>query len=167
MKTLILVRHAKSSWDHDDLRDFDRPLNDRGLHDAPEMAAYLKEQNIIPDVIVTSPALRAYTTAQIMAQTLQVVTSQILTPCDGIYEGHSQNLLDVISKTPRAHQVMMLVGHNPSITNLANNLTHQFIENVPTCGVLTIDFDVDDWQQINARGGVLNRFVSPKSIRQQ
>ena len=164
MKTLVLVRHAKSSWDDAGLRDFERPLSERGLHDAPLMASYLKDLDIIPDSIISSPAARAYTTAEIMAQTLHGSTHALKT-IDDIYEAHTQALLGLINNVSDHQHILMLVGHNPSITNLANTLTHQFIENIPTCGVLTIDFDVDGWQQINARAGVLKGFESPKSIR--
>lgn len=166
MKTLVLVRHAKSSWDHAGLRDFERPLSERGLQDAPAMANFLKDQNIIPDAIVSSPAVRAYSTAKIMANTLHGST-RALQVVDEIYEAHSQELLGFINQTPDLHRVLMLVGHNPSITNLANTLTHQFIENVPTCGVLTIDFDVDGWRQIDVRSGVIKGFEFPKSISQK
>ncbi len=166
MKTLVLVRHAKSSWDHAGLRDFERPLSERGLHDAPIMASYLKGLNIIPDAIISSPAMRAYSTAEIMAQTLHGSTHALLS-IDDIYEAHSQELLGFIKKTSDYQHVLMLVGHNPSITNLANTLTHQFIDNIPTCGVLTIDFDVDGWQQVDARAGIIKGFEYPKNIRQQ
>ena len=162
MKKLILARHAKSSWEYA-IADIDRPLNNRGLHDAPVMADYLKSQNVVIDIIISSPALRARTTAQYYVDKLQASDQQLQID-DSIYEAHEQDLLKIINELDNDICSVMLVGHNPTFTFLANILANEHIVNMPTCSSVTISFDVSDWQQVKVGGGIMERFDYPKKL---
>ncbi|HNU42759.1 MAG TPA: histidine phosphatase family protein, partial [Cyclobacteriaceae bacterium] len=139
MKKLYLIRHAKSSWDHPDLRDFDRPLNKRGQKDAPRMGKRLKEKRITPDVMLSSPAERALATCQAIARVLGFDNAKIKTN-QKLYHASEDGILDVIRNlkdSPRdSEEVVLLFGHNPGLTEFANVLLNQTIDNIPTCGVV-------------------------------
>jgi len=164
MKKLILSRHAKSSWENA-AHDIDRPLNDRGLHDAPIMAEYLKSQNIIVDIIISSPALRARTTAEFYVDKL-LDSGQKLVIDDSIYEAYEQDLLKIINGLENNINSAMMVGHNPTFTFLANILANERIVNMPTCSSVTICFDVSDWKDVKIGGGVMERFDYPKKLNE-
>jgi phosphohistidine phosphatase len=157
MKTLTLIRHAKSSWKYPDLADYDRPLNKRGRHDAVMMAALLAARGFAPQRILTSPALRALRTAEALAAAIDLSSQRIeITPL--IYGGGVQELLQLIRGLAPDETWVALVGHNPEITMLARRLSGQSIENVPTCGVVESQFETDRWQQISADGVPAGRF---------
>ena len=161
MKVLILVRHAKSSWDDPDLADIDRPLNKRGKKDAPEMGQRLLRQGIMPDLMISSPAKRARSTAKKIAKQLGFPKEKIQLAGD-IYEAGPENLLRLIRNIQENPGILMLFGHNPGITEFANDLTGIDIHNIPTCGIVSIEFDVDDWQQVESKKGKLVSFDYPK-----
>ena len=123
MKTLYLIRHAKSSWKHPELTDFERPLNKRGRSDAPKMGRLLEKRKIIPDVFISSPAIRAAMTARIIADKLNYPLSDIQY-ADQIYEANAQELYDIIAGTDDQYSSAMLVGHNPGMTFLANSVSN-------------------------------------------
>lgn len=153
MKTLLLVRHAKSSWDNPGLRDINRPLNERGLHDAPKMGKMLRSLGIKPDLLVSSPAKRAHTTAQFFAAAFDIPDEEIMLKAD-IYEAHPMEIMRIISTLPNDAQTVLLFGHNPTFTDVANRFTDDFIDNVPTCGVVHIVSTAPDWasfSEVNAR----------------
>jgi phosphohistidine phosphatase len=162
MKKLILARHAKSSWESFSA-DIERTLNERGLHDAPIMASYLKSQNVIPDVIISSPAVRAQTTARFYAEQLLESDNNIITE-DSIYEASEQTLLNIIISLSNEANTVMLVGHNPAFTMLANILANERIVDMPTCSSVTINFDVADWAGVDIRTGKMERFDYPKKL---
>ncbi len=162
MKKLILARHAKSSWEHA-IADIERPLNNRGLHDAPVMADYLKSQGVNVDIIISSPALRAKTTAQFYFDKL-LNSGQKLKIDDSIYDAYEQDLLKIINELDEAVNSVMLVGHNPTFTLLANILANERIVNMPTCSSVTICFDVSDWMHVKAGAGAMERFDYPKKL---
>ncbi len=160
-KRLILIRHAKSDWGNSDLRDFDRPLNKRGKTNAPEMAERLVNQQIIPDQIVSSPALRAITTAKVFASAWQISTEQIkLEP--NIYEANVRTLLSIVNNFDHKHNQIALFGHNPGLTDLVNYLAAH-LDNIPTCGIVMLEFPFDDWQMISADTGKVLIFDYPKN----
>ena len=161
MKQLILVRHAKSSWDEPDLADIDRPLNKRGKTDAPEMGLRLKKQGIMPELMISSPAKRARSTAKKIAKQLQYPKENIKF-AEGIYEATPDNLLMLVKNVQGNPGTLMLFGHNPGITEFANSLTGINIHNIPTCGIVSIQFDVDEWQQVEYKKGKLILFDYPK-----
>jgi phosphohistidine phosphatase len=144
MKTLYLVRHAKSSWDHPGLRDFDRPLNKRGQNDAPRMAQLLLKLGVQPDLLVSSPAKRAISTAIYFADSFDIKTEDILRE-QMVYEAFPQQIHQVISRLPDSARTVMLFGHNPTFTDVANQFADDFIDNVPTCGVVKITASVEQW----------------------
>ena len=136
MKRLYLARHGKSSWDDPMQSDFDRPLNARGEHDVPQMAHYLREHDVRPDRILTSPARRANTTAEIYHETL----GGILQEDDRIYEASTTSLLYLAQEALETVDTLMIVGHNPALTELANVLGDAPIYNLQTSGVVGLAF---------------------------
>jgi phosphohistidine phosphatase len=143
MKTLFLVRHAKSSWDDTALRDKDRPLNDRGKRDAAKMGERLAKIDVKPDLILSSPARRALTTAQIVAKKLDYKLKNILVD-NRLYAVGGDDLLDVIRKLGDKSKRVMLFGHNPELTELAHRLSSK-ITRMPTCAVAEFTFDAKSW----------------------
>src|SRR6266540_2139931 len=146
MKTLFLIRHAKSSWDDTALPDKDRPLGDRGRRDAPKMGKRLAERDVNPDLILSSPAMRALTTAQIIAKKLDYKLKDIVVD-DRLYASAADDLLDVIHELGNKLERVMLVGHNPELTELAKRLSSK-IASMPTCAVAEFTFDAKSWSDI-------------------
>jgi phosphohistidine phosphatase len=144
MIRLALVRHAKSDWGDPSLDDHDRPLNDRGMRDAPRMARRLAETGLRPDVILSSTALRARTTAEAFAAELRIAVS--LEP--ELYGAPAGSLLAVAAATGAAS--VMVVAHDPGMSVLAGRLSDGRIEHMPTCAVATFAWDEDDWDVIDS-----------------
>jgi phosphohistidine phosphatase len=144
MKTLTLVRHAKSSWHDTNLSDRERPLNKRGLRDAPNMGRRAVEAGIRPSLIIASPAVRAWTTAKIFAVELGYPV-EFLQREDGIYLASLDRLLDVVASQDAGFNNLMLFGHNPGLTDFANYLSPGLTNNLPTAGVVSVELDRDDW----------------------
>lgn len=157
MKRLYLVRHAKSSWKNPNLTDYDRPLNKRGKRDAPFMAKLAAEKKIIPNVLYISSANRAQLTAYHFIETLHLKVHQCKFSHD-IYDSTPHKLLDIIRQTDENNRFVMLIGHNPEITILANQLSDQYIENMPTCGILGIEFGEVTWKNISKGKQVLYEY---------
>ena len=144
MKTLTLVRHAKSSWKDRGLSDRERPLNKRGEHDAPLMGQYVAEAGVRPSQIISSPAVRAWTTARIFAGKLGYPV-EFLQREDGLYLASLDNLLDVVATQDAGFNNLMLFAHNPGLTDLANYLVPGLTNNLPTSGAVSVNLDSDDW----------------------
>jgi len=162
MKRLYLIRHAKSSWDDPDLADIDRPLNKRGEKDAPYMGTRLKEQHKAnPDLILSSPAKRALRTARIIAKAIDFPEKKIEIK-DSLYTSGVTAMVDVIHHLADSLDEVMLFGHNPDLTSLANYLSNQQVDNIPTCGIFCIDFDIQLWQDVKKGKGVFKFFDYPK-----
>ena len=161
MKVLFLVRHAKSSWKNSSLSDFDRPLNNRGKHDAPFMGIKLKDMGIKPSLILSSPAKRAKKTAKAIAKALGFSKKDIVLKSK-IYEASSAELLAILKKQDSDLESIMLVGHNPELTALSNFLSNEFIGNIPTTGISCIRFNTDDWHELAAHSGKQSFFDYPK-----
>lgn len=162
MKDLILVRHAKSSWKDSLLGDRERPLNKRGKRDAPEMGARLAQRGDRPALIVSSPAVRALETARMIGRELGYARERILVE-ERIYGAGAADLLDVVRTVDESVAVLMLCGHNPGMTDLANRLGPRRILNLPTCGVLHLRFETDDWAGVGDAEGDEVLFDFPKS----
>ena len=158
MKTLYLIRHAKSDWNDPSLTDFERPLNKRGLRDAPFMSDKLKELDFNPDFIFCSPAQRTKTTAQLIAKSTSILYF------DSIYEASLKDLTELINFFPNNHKEICLIGHNPSITALSNYLTDDFIDNMPTCSIVKIELEIDNWDETTQGIGVKKFFTYPKAF---
>ena len=162
MKTLLLLRHAKSSWDDPSLSDFDRPLNDRGKRDAPRMAKRLKEKDILIDLMITSPAKRTYATCLKIAEALNFPKDKIKL-AEKLYHASEDTMLDIIRKINDHHTTVMLFGHNPGLTDFVNSVTNNNILNVPTCGVAACDFPVTSWKEVGWGKGELTFYDYPKN----
>lgn len=160
-KQLLIIRHAKSDWGNAGLSDFDRPLNKRGRANAPEMAQRLVAQGIRPDLMVSSPALRAFTTATFFAEAWKISVDDIQKE-PNIYEASSRTLLSIINSLPNQYAQIALFGHNPGLTDLVNYLDGH-IDNLPTCGVVLIEFPFDDWQLVSAGTGKVVHYDYPKN----
>ncbi len=146
MKTLYLLRHAKSSWNFDELSDRERPLNDRGRDDAPIMGQALAKRRICPDLIVSSPAVRAMSTALLVAREMQYPHDKIVVE-PGIYGTDVEGLLEIIHNLPDTAPAVVLVGHNPTITETANALSPSSVNEMPTAAVVCLRFSTDLWAE--------------------
>jgi len=166
MKTVFLIRHAKSSWDYPELRDFDRPLNKRGFRDAPFMAQMLSKKIPSPDKLVSSPAKRAITTAGYFAEAFGLTVDDVRQE-QGIYEAYAQELLYIIQHLDSAWDTVCLFGHNPGFTNLANQFAKDFISNIPTCGIAQINGDISNWKDFQRDKVRLRAFYYPKQFQQK
>lgn len=160
MRDLFIIRHAKSDWSFD-VSDFDRPFNTRGFTDAAAIAEQLDNYLVKPHLLVSSPAKRAITTAQLFAGQLKIPIADIQTD-QRIYEALPNTLLKVINEFDNAYQSIALFGHNPGLTLLSNYLTDEQIYNLPTCGLLHIRFDdTNDWASVSGGMGSQRWFVFP------
>ncbi len=163
MRTLFLIRHAKSSWDNPGLRDFNRPLNERGLHDAPKMAQALAKKGLRPDLLVSSPAKRALSTALFFAKALGVEEESVVQEQD-IYEAAPAEILRIISRLPDDARTVMLFGHNPTLTDVANRFSNDFIDNIPTCGIVQIESNADSWKAFYEGNTFVKACFFPKDV---
>ena len=161
MKRLLLIRHAKSSWDDLSLRDFDRGLNKRGNRDAPEMGRRLVARKLLPDAFVVSTACRARETAKLITGELGFSADQIDFR-DELYLSSPAVMLDVIRQTPKEVETLALVAHNPGITELANQLAGgRRIDNMPTCAIATFELPIEDWRRAGREAELVD-FDYPK-----
>ncbi len=163
MKKLYIIRHAKSSWKDFSLDDFDRPLNKRGRLNAPFMGTLLKKKKVKPDLILSSPALRAKTTAEIIAN--EIGYDEEIVYKEDIYEASAETLHKILTKLDDKRDVVFLFGHNPGLNDLAYGYV-AFDENIPTSGVVEIAFDVKKWSKIESSNAELTSFEYPKKRRE-
>lgn len=163
MKILYLVRHAKSSWKDQSLNDIERPLNKRGKRDAPAMGHFLKKKNIYPDIIISSPAVRAAVTAKIIAENLSYPLNRIKYS-DDIYDVDTTSLFKVVKHIKDKYDSAMITGHNPVLTNFGNALTNSRVDNIPTCGILGIELAIKSWLNITENCGTVIFFKFPKNL---
>jgi phosphohistidine phosphatase len=148
VKCLTLLRHAKSSWDDPELSDSDRPLNKRGRRDAPLMGRRLAERSFQPDLLLVSPACRARLTAEAVAGQL-AIDGDSLTFDERIYEATVDELVGLVRSIAEDRRNVLLVGHNPGITDMANYLIGGRLENIPTCGVFSVELEIPSWRQLD------------------
>jgi phosphohistidine phosphatase len=153
------MRHAKSSWDDPDLSDFERPLNNRGLITAPFMGEVMKRNNFTPETIVSSPAMRARQTAELVKNSASFEAG--IRFDERIYEASPLRLLEVVSDISDEYDSAMIVGHNPGFENIVRVLTGK-LESMPTAALAVVDLEIDSWQEINAETGKLRKFIRPK-----
>jgi len=164
MKTLVIVRHAKSSWNDPGLSDHERPLNKRGLRDAPMMGARLAEWGPPVDRVISSSAVRALTTAELITQEMGLPWDEILVE-ETLYHASEEEMLDLIQDQEDYIDGLMLFGHNPGMTALVNDLSDLGLGNLPTCGVVVIQFDVESWSQVGEVEAVTEEMNFPKIHR--
>ncbi len=161
LKTLYLIRHAKSSWDSAALHDFERPLNKRGERDAPNMAKRLKEKHVLPDMMLSSPANRTLTTCKVFARLLGFSTSKITTN-QSLYHANGESILDILKDTPSFVRTLLLFGHNPGFTDFANELMDEHIHNIPTTGIVACTLPIHLWSELDWGKGEMILFDYPK-----
>ncbi|MCX2574838.1 SixA phosphatase family protein [Pedobacter sandarakinus] len=159
-KQLLLVRHGKSDWGNVNLKDFDRPLNKRGKENAPEMAERLLNKGFKFDLIVSSPAKRAKSTAKYFAETYK---TEEINYEELIYEAGSNTLLKVVNDFDDAADTVIMFGHNPGFTDLANLLGDGDIYNIPTAGMVLLSFPFESWKMVSAGTGEQVFFDYPKN----
>jgi len=161
MKILYLVRHAKSSWKYPELDDFERPLNRRGRESLESMGELLKELKAAPDLIISSPATRAATTARSIAHRIDYPLEKILYT-ESIYLSDADILLHFIQDIDDDVKEAMIIGHNPALTDLGNYISNQQIGNIPTCGIFCVEFSISSWKKIVEGCGILKFFEVPR-----
>jgi phosphohistidine phosphatase len=163
MKKLYIVRHAKSSWADGSIRDFDRPLNKRGLRDAPKMGEKLSKLGKPIDLIISSPANRAKATAEIIANKIDYPLSKINFNED-LYLASSYEMITIINSIAPSINSAMLVAHNPGMTDLVNVISGYDLDNMPTCGICIIKLFVDDWKAVSPESGETVKYLFPKML---
>ncbi|RYY86525.1 MAG: histidine phosphatase family protein [Chitinophagaceae bacterium] len=162
MKTLLLVRHAKSSWDDITMKDFDRPLNERGKKDAPEMAERVKEHGIKITHFVASPAKRAKRTARFFAEAFGFAKEDIKL-VDALYDPSVQAFVDAVAALPDEQDTVAIFSHNPTITEYVNSLTNVRVDDMPTCGVFAVGMDEKSWSAFASADKQFLFFDYPKN----
>jgi phosphohistidine phosphatase len=163
MRRLTLVRHAKADTPLSGQQDWDRVLDRRGQHDAPEMARRLRSRKLKPDLILSSPAVRALSTASIMARELKVPADRIAQD-ERLYLADPKRILEVVHELGGDAKHVMVFAHNPGITDCANRLSAgDHIDTLPTCGVFTACFALDDWSQLAWESGIEAEFDYPRN----
>ena len=161
MRTLYLLRHAKSSWKDVTLPDYDRPLKDRGRKAAKRIGRHLAQEKLTDPLVLCSPAVRTRETADIVLKHANVrVDVSFVEP---IYEASLGDLLHVVSEIPDEKQVAIMIGHNPGFEELLAYLTGEG-RRMPTCALAKIKFDVESWKDIKEDQGTLEWFVTPKEL---
>ncbi|MDA1274783.1 MAG: histidine phosphatase family protein [Verrucomicrobia bacterium] len=161
MKRLYIVRHAKSSWRTPELSDFERPINDRGKRDAPFMGQRFSKYRVESDLIISSPAKRAISTAKIIAREIGYPVKQIQTD-QHLYLADVPTLLKAVTCLKDTMNDVMIFGHNPGITEFAETLSGYRIGNIPTCGVVCVSFNACAWRDVKRGSGNFEFFDFPK-----
>ena len=162
-KILHIARHAKSSWDYEDISDIDRPLNPRGINNAYLMARRFTERNQLPDLLITSPANRALYTAVIYARVLKLSWDKIVLN-ENIYMGYAEEIINLIESADNKHNSIMVFGHNPTFTVLANHFLKDQIDNIPTAGIVSLTFKENTRENIGNAVPQKVYFDYPKKI---
>ncbi len=163
MLQLFLVRHAKSDWMDFNTPDHDRPLNPRGLHTAPKMAKLMVEKGFLPQLIVSSTANRAISTARFFATAFNISESEILKK-EEIYEATFHGLAKVVAGLPDEKKVIFIFGHNPTFTDFANHFSEKLIDNVPTCGIVRIVSTAEKWVDFSDKNSKVVEHFFPKEV---
>jgi phosphohistidine phosphatase len=167
MKEVIFIRHAKSDWGNESLKDIDRHLSERGYNDAYFLSEWFAKNNVLPQLVITSPAIRAFNTALIFAREMDLDLKNLKLE-KNIYEASAEKILQVIRETDNTPARIMICGHNPGFTNICNELSEDmFFDNVPTCGMVSLSFEVDNWKEITKGMGKLNYYKFPKDFKNQ
>jgi phosphohistidine phosphatase len=163
MKQLLIVRHAKSSWDHPGLEDYQRPLQEKGKKKIRYILDFLMKQQIKPDLILSSHATRALDTAKIIAHALDIPMEKIIIS-KNIYHGDAESLFNHFYDLNDEIKTLMIVGHNPTLTYFSNFFLDKKIENLPTAGIVCIEFKTASWSQIHKATRKTRFVVSPNEL---
>ncbi len=159
MKILYIIRHSKSSWEDICLDDFDRPLNNRGKKDAPFMGEKLKEKNIKPDIFISSPAKRAKATSIDIAKAINYKKDIVYDK--KIYESNITTLKNILKQIDNKNNTVFLIGHNPGLNMFVDDFC-DFYENIPTTGIIELEFDCSSWEDIDKFNCEMVDFDYPK-----
>lgn len=162
MKTITLVRHGKSSWEFDVI-DYDRPLKQRGIDDSRMVAKELEKRGYVPKVVFSSPANRALSTCEIFLKTLKLSKDQVIID-DVLYDFDGRNVIDFIKKLSNELKEVMIFGHNHAFTSISNIFGDTFIDNLPTSGLVKLNFDIEDWKDL--KQGATEFIIIPKDLRE-
>lgn len=168
MRRLMLLRHAKSAWPAG-IADLDRPLNERGREAAPRMGRYLQDEGLLPDLVLVSSARRTQETWDLVRAAVGDVETRTE---PRIYEAPSARLLAVVQEVSATARTLLMIGHNPGFEDLSKTLVGhgdryafaRLSQKFPTAGLAVVDFAVESWSEVAARGGRLDRFVTPKTL---
>ena len=164
MKFLYIVRHAKSSWIDFSKSDFERPLNERGKRDAPDMATRVKKRGVYVDAFVSSPANRAKSTCKIFCKEFDFDTDKVIF-LDELYHASINTFYDVVRNLDNKYSAVVIFSHNPGITEFVNSLCENIrVDNVATCGVFGIEAKINDWKEFKERENQYLFFDYPKAI---
>ncbi len=166
MKTLYIVRHAKSSWDYPELPDDQRPLLEKGKKRTKRVIDYLLQHKTVVDYIISSPAVRAYETAKIVGKALKHEEAEIQRD-SLLYLADAERLQNLFFDLPTGVDSLMIVGHNPTLTSFANHFIIPKIDNIPTSGVVCIDFDIERWEEISSLKSSLRFFIMPRMLKRK
>jgi phosphohistidine phosphatase len=165
MKTLLLMRHAKSSWKESNIPDHDRPLNRRGKHDAPLMGKLLRDQKMNLDLIISSTALRAETTANLIAKAVRYKGKIVLDK--SIYNAEPMDLLTLLSNSSDENNSILLIGHNPTVEETVQMLTNSPEITMATCAIAHLTLSIDIWTDLKEKqtfSSKLENFWTPKEL---
>ena len=165
MKTVLLIRHAKSSWDDPIMIDFERPLNERGKKDAPIMASKVKERKINIDAFISSPAKRAKKTARLFAEEYKYNENNILYKTE-LYHADASTFYEVIENTGNEYESIAVFSHNPGITYFVNELTEVKLDDMPTCAVFALQADCSKWKDFRKAKKKFLFFDYPKAMNE-
>ncbi len=163
MKNLYLIRHAKSDWSDENKSDFDRGLNKRGEKAILTMANVLKEKKIMPDIILSSSAKRAKLTAKGLAKEIEY--SGKIKYIDAFYMAEPETIQEFIRDVNDKYNTLFIVGHNPETTELSNMLIDDYIDNVPTLGIVALKLPINDWKAFKIGKGKMQFFIYPKMFK--
>jgi len=163
MKTLYIIRHGKSAWDNPSIKDHDRTLLQEGIERTNKVAKFLASRNIMPDLIVSSSATRAFETAKILAHELHYSEDDIRVETD-IYDQGTAYLMELLYGLPNEISSVMLIGHNPTFTHFANKFIDKPIDALVTTGTVSISFETDKWEELHLAPKITNFVVVPKML---
>lgn len=166
MKRLYIIRHAKSDWSDPALSDFDRPLNQRGEKDAPLMGKIVAEHHPRPDLILSSPAVRARTTAETISRKWGYETEKIVFDQD-LYLADTRKIVETVRHLPAWADTVCIVGHNPGLTLFAEHISGCVIDNIPTCGIVAVRLKQNEWNTIGKGSAQLLFFDYPKKHKKE
>jgi len=161
MKQILLIRHAKSSWDDAAINDIDRPLNDRGKKDAPKMVERLLDKKVKIDGFYSSPAKRALTTCKLFVKAYDKKEKNII-EVEDLYEPRVESFFNAIKKADNDFDTIALFSHNPAITAFANQLTNVQVDDMPTCSIFAIKIDIKKWEDFEEGEKLFWFFDYPK-----
>lgn len=161
MKTIVLLRHAKSAWDQPQISDHERPLADRGRNAAPKMATRLADLALPLDVILCSTSRRTRQTFSLMSAVLSM-HAKTVSFLDSLYSADADTILAHIWSLPASLHSCCVIGHNPGLTDVLQRITRAGIDNIPTCGIAVVECNVENWEDV--KEGELRSFITPKQV---